>query len=81
MTRSANLFADQPYAQHTGLGRRPSRSTSREAAAKSARRGVIKVSMQFMADVELVCEACGGSVSATRYSVKYRGKSIYDVLG
>ena len=43
--------------------------------------GVIKVSMQFMADVELVCEACGGKRFRDEIlEVKYRGKSIYDVL-
>ncbi len=43
--------------------------------------GVQTIEMQFLADIELTCEACGG----TRYrkeirSVKYRGKSITDVL-
>ena len=42
---------------------------------------MIKVSMQFMADVELVCEACGGRRFRDEVlEVKYRGKSIYDVL-
>ena len=43
--------------------------------------GVQIVGMQFMADVEVKCEKCHG----TRFQdaileVKYRGKSIYDVL-
>jgi excinuclease ABC subunit A len=43
--------------------------------------GVQKIEMQFMADIELVCEECGG----TRFrkdvlQVHYRGKSIHDVL-
>ncbi|HEX6983010.1 MAG TPA: excinuclease ABC subunit UvrA [Balneolaceae bacterium] len=43
--------------------------------------GVQKIEMQFMADIELVCEECGGK----RYrkdvlQVKYRGKNIHDVL-
>jgi excinuclease ABC subunit A len=43
--------------------------------------GVQKIEMQFMADIELVCEECGG----TRFrkeilQVKYRGKNIHDVL-
>jgi excinuclease ABC subunit A len=43
--------------------------------------GVIKVSMQFMADVELQCEACGGKrFKPEVLEVKYRGKSIYDIL-
>ena len=43
--------------------------------------GVQKIEMQFMADIELVCETCGG----TRFrkdilNVKYRGRNIHDVL-
>jgi len=43
--------------------------------------GVQKIEMQFMADIELVCEECDG----TRFrkeilQVKYRGKNIHDVL-
>ncbi|MBO7141877.1 MAG: excinuclease ABC subunit UvrA [Bacteroidales bacterium] len=43
--------------------------------------GVIKVEMQFMADVYLVCESCGGKRFKDEVlDVKYRGKNIYDVL-
>jgi excinuclease ABC subunit A len=43
--------------------------------------GVQKIEMQFMADIELVCEECGG----TRFrkevlQIRYRGKNIHDVL-
>ncbi len=43
--------------------------------------GTVTVEMQFLADVELVCEECKG----TRYKqqvldVKYRGKNIHEVL-
>ncbi|REL38834.1 excinuclease ABC subunit UvrA [Rhodohalobacter sp. SW132] len=43
--------------------------------------GVQKIEMQFMADIELVCEECSG----TRFrkdilQVKYRGHNIHDVL-
>lgn len=43
--------------------------------------GVQKIEMQFMADIELVCEECGG----TRFrkdvlQVKYRGQNIHDIL-
>ena len=43
--------------------------------------GVQKIEMQFMADIELVCEECKG----TRFrkdilQIQYRGKSIHDVL-
>ncbi len=43
--------------------------------------GVIRVEMQFMADVELTCEACKGMrFKKETLEVKYREKSIYDVL-
>jgi excinuclease ABC subunit A len=44
--------------------------------------GVVKVEMQFLADLYLPCESCGGK----RYKeevldIRYRGKNIDDVLG
>ena len=43
--------------------------------------GVIKVEMQFMADVTLVCEHCHGKrFKAEVLDVKYRNKNIYDIL-
>ena len=76
------LFADQPYAQHTGLGASAfSFNIAGGRCEECQGEGVIKVSMQFMADVELVCEACGGKrFRDDVLEVKYRGKSIYDVL-
>lgn len=76
------LFADQPYAQHTGLGASSfSFNIAGGRCEECQGEGVIKVSMQFMADVELVCEACGGKRFRDEIlEVKYRDKSIYDVL-
>lgn len=43
--------------------------------------GIIKVEMQFMADVELTCEACKGKrFKKDILEVKYHGKNIYDML-
>jgi excinuclease ABC subunit A len=43
--------------------------------------GVIRVEMQFMADVELTCEACKGMrFRKDILEVKYHGKNIYDML-
>jgi len=43
--------------------------------------GEIKVEMQFMADVRLVCESCQGRRFKDEIlQVKYRDKSIYDLL-
>ena len=76
------LYSDQPYAQHNGLGASAfSFNIAGGRCEECQGEGVIKVSMQFMADVELVCEACGGRRFRDEVlEVKYRGKSIYDVL-
>jgi excinuclease ABC subunit A len=43
--------------------------------------GVIRVEMQFMADVELTCEACKGmKFKKDILEVRYHGKNIYDML-
>ncbi len=76
------LFADQPYAQHTGLNATQfSFNVAGGRCEECQGEGVIKVSMQFMADVELVCEACGGKRFRDEIlEVKYRGKNICEVL-
>lgn len=43
--------------------------------------GVMRIEMQFMADVVLVCEHCGGKRFKDEVlEVKYRDKNIYDIL-
>jgi len=43
--------------------------------------GVVKIEMQFMADIYLTCEDCGGKRFKDEVlDVKYRGKDIHDVL-
>ncbi len=76
------LFADQPYAKHTGI--QPGAFSFNMPGGRCEEcegEGVIKVSMQFMADVELQCEACGGMrFKSEILDVKYNGKNIYDIL-
>jgi excinuclease ABC subunit A len=44
--------------------------------------GTVTVEMQFLADVELPCEECGGTrYKAAILDVKYKGKNIHEVLG
>ena len=43
--------------------------------------GIIRVEMQFMADVELTCESCKGMrFKKDILEVRYHGKNIYDML-
>jgi excinuclease ABC subunit A len=43
--------------------------------------GTVTVEMQFLADVELPCEECNGTrYKASVLEIKYKGKSIHDVL-
>ncbi|MDQ3010281.1 MAG: excinuclease ABC subunit UvrA, partial [Acidobacteriota bacterium] len=43
--------------------------------------GTVTVEMQFLADVELVCEECSGKrFKSSILDVKYRGKNIHEVL-
>jgi len=77
-----DLFAEQPLARQLGF---PSQYFSFNAdggrceECKGA--GVITVEMQFMADLELTCEACHGMrFKHDILEVRYHGKNIHDVL-
>ena len=76
------LYAEQPYAKHTGIMATAFSFNMPGGRCEECQgEGVIKVGMQFMADVELTCEACGGMrFKPEILEVKYRGKSIYDIL-
>ena len=44
--------------------------------------GYVKIGMQFMADVTMVCESCGGKrFKPDILEVRYRGKNVDDILG
>ena len=76
------LYADQPQATHTGLTAASfSFNVAGGRCEECQGEGTIKVSMQFMADVELVCEACHGKRFKDEVlEIRYRGKSIHDTL-
>ncbi len=76
------LFADQPYARHTGLTASSfSFNMAGGRCEECQGEGIIKVGMQFMADITLVCESCKGRrFKPEVLENHYRGKSIFDVL-
>ena len=76
------LFASQPYAKHNGITQSHFSFNRPGGRCEECQgEGVIRVEMQFMADVELRCEHCGGKRFGEEVlEVRYRGKSISDVL-
>lgn len=76
------LFSEQPQAKALGLT--PSSFSFNIAGGRCEEcqgEGVIRVEMQFMADIEMECDVCGGKrFKDDILEIKYRGKSIYDVL-
>ena len=77
------LFASLPEAQKRGFAAGHFSFNVPGGRCESCQGdGTVTVEMQFLADVELVCEECKG----TRYKpqvldVRYRGKNIHEVLG
>lgn len=76
------LFSDQKVARTRGYD--PSSFSFNIAGGRCEEckgEGIIRVSMQFMADVEMVCEGCGGKrFKESVLEVRYQGKNIYDIL-
>jgi excinuclease ABC subunit A len=76
------LFSEQPYAKLNGYGHSHfSFNIDGGRCEECQGEGVIKVEMQFMADVTLVCEACGGKrFKPDILEVRYKNYNIADVL-
>ena len=76
------LFADQQLSKQMGYTAAYfSFNTPGGRCEKCEGEGTITVPMQFMADVVLTCEECGGKrFKSSILEVKYKGASIYDVL-
>lgn len=76
------LFASQPMSETNNL--KPSHfsfNTEGGRCEECQGEGVIKIEMQFMADVELICDSCHGKRFKDEVlEVNYRGKNISDVL-
>ncbi len=76
------IFSEQPYAKLNGLGHSHfSFNIDGGRCPQCLGEGIITIPMQFMADVQMVCEECGGKrFKDTVLEVKYHGKNINDVL-
>lgn len=76
------LFSDQPYAKMNGYGHSHfSFNIDGGRCPDCQGEGVIKIPMQFMADITTICETCGGKrFMPDILEVKYKGKDINDVL-
>ena len=76
------LFSEQPYAKMNGFGHSHfSFNIDGGRCPECLGEGVIKISMQFMADITMTCESCGGKrFKPEVLQVRYRDKSISDVL-
>lgn len=76
------LFADQQAAKINNLkGSHFSFNIDGGRCEECQGEGFIKVEMQFMADVTLVCETCNGKrFKDIVLDVRYKNKNIYDIL-
>ena len=76
------LLSDQQYAKVSGFG--PSFFSFNQEGGRCPEcqgEGVVTIEMQFMSDVKMVCESCGGKrFKPEILEVRYRGKNVDDIL-
>ena len=77
-----DLFAATPDAKAKGYSKgRFSFNVKGGRCEACSGDGIIKIEMHFLPDVYVPCEVCGGKrYNRETLEVKYKGKSIYDVL-
>lgn len=76
------LLADQQYSRINGYGPNFfSFNTDGGRCTECQGEGIVRIEMQFMADVSMVCDECGGKrFKPEILEVRYRGKNIDDIL-
>ncbi|MHC1704233.1 MAG: excinuclease ABC subunit UvrA [Tenuifilaceae bacterium] len=76
------LLSEQQYAKRSGY--KPSHFSFNVEGGRCEEcqgEGIITVEMQFMADVSLICESCGGKrFKEDVLEVKYNGSNVFDIL-
>lgn len=76
------LFADQPLSHQ--MGYRPTHFSFNSEGGRCEEckgEGVVTVSMQFMSDLQMVCESCHGRrFKNDVLEVTYKGKNIWEIL-
>ncbi len=77
-----DLFASLPEAKRRGFGAGHFSFNIPGGRCETCQGdGTVTVEMQFLADVELICEECKGTrYKPTVLEVRYRGKNIHEVL-
>ncbi|MFA9465321.1 MAG: excinuclease ABC subunit UvrA [Velocimicrobium sp.] len=77
-----DLFATTPDAKAMGYKKgRFSFNVKGGRCEACAGDGIIKIEMNFLPDIYVPCEVCGGKrYNRETLEVKYKGKSIYDIL-
>ncbi len=77
-----DLFAATPDAKAKGYAKgRFSFNVKGGRCEACSGDGILKIEMHFLPDVYVPCEVCGGNrYNRETLEVKYKGKSIYDVL-